>query len=95
MLKRQEEELKAYYKSQSMKNEINYFPSQNPNRKITQGNILNNINEMNKLLDLYDEYLRRGENIYLLMLKVSNINLPMRNIRNNSELKNSPNNNLK
>ena len=49
---------------------------------------------MNKLLDLYDEYLRRGENIYLLMLKVSNNNLPISNIRNNSEMKNSPNNNL-
>ena len=78
-----------------MKNEINYLSSQNPNRKISQGNILNNRNEMNKLLDLYDEYLRRGENIYLLMLKVSNNNLPMSNIRNNSEMKNSPNNNLK
>ena len=64
-LKRQdEEELKAYYKSQSMKNEINYLSKLNPNREISQGNILNNINEMNKPLDLYDEYLRRGENIY-------------------------------
>ena len=49
---------------------------------------------MNKLLDLYDEYLRRGENIYLLMLKVSNNNLPISNIRNNLAMKNSPNNNL-
>ena len=49
---------------------------------------------MNKLLDLYDEYLRRGENIYLLMLKVSNNNLPMTNIRNNLAMKKSPNNNL-
>ena len=75
MLKRQEEELKAYYKAQSMKNEINYLSSQNLNKEILEGNILNNINEMNKLLDLYDEYLRRGENIYLLMLKLSNNNL--------------------
>ncbi len=49
---------------------------------------------MNKPLYLYDEYLRRGENIYLLMLKVSNNNLPMSNIRNKSAMKNSPNNNL-
>ncbi len=49
---------------------------------------------MNKSLDLYDENLRRGENIYLLMLKLSNNNFPMSNIRNNSEMKNSPNNNL-
>ena len=49
---------------------------------------------MNKQLDLYDEYLRRGENIYLSMLKVSNNNLPISNIRNNSKMKNSPNNNL-
>ena len=95
-LKRQEEEeeLKAYYKSQSMKNEINYLSSLNPNREISQGDILNNRNEMNKPLYLYDEYLRRGENIYLSMLKVSNNNLPMINICNNSEIKNSPNNNL-
>ena len=53
-----------------MKNEINYLSTQNPNRKILQGNILNNTNEMNKPLDLYDEYLRRGENIYLSMVKV-------------------------
>ena len=51
-----------------MKNEINYLSSLNLNRKISQGNILNNTNEINKQLDLYDEYLRRGENIYLLML---------------------------
>ena len=60
-----------------MKNEINYSSSQNPNREISQGNILNNRNEMNKPLYLYDEYLRRGENIYLSMLKVSNNNLPI------------------
>ena len=77
-----------------MKNEINYLVSQNPNREIPQGNILNNTNEMNKLLDLYDEYLRRGENIYLLMFKLSNNILPMSNIQNNSEMKNSPNNNF-
>ena len=76
-----------------MKN-VKYLSSQNPNRKISQDNILNDANEMNKQLDLYDEYLRRGENIYLSMLKVSNNNLPMSNIRNNSEMKNSPNNNL-
>ena len=58
-----------------MKNEINYVSSINLNRKISQGNILNNTNEINKQLDLYDEYLRRGENIYLLMLKLSNNNL--------------------
>ena len=58
-----------------MKNEINYLSSQNLNKEILQVNILNNINEMNKPLDLYDEYLRRGENIYLLMLKLSNNNL--------------------
>ncbi len=44
---------KAYHKSHSMKNEINYLSSQNPNRKISQGNILNNTNEMNKPLDLF------------------------------------------
>ncbi len=77
-----------------MKNEINYLQSLNLNRKISQGNILNNTNEMNKQLDLYGEYLRRGENIYLSMLKVSNNNLPMSNIRNNSEMKKTPNNNL-
>ena len=49
-----------------MKN-VKYLSSQNPNRKISQDNILNDANEMNKQLDLYDEYLRRGENIYLLM----------------------------
>ena len=53
-----------------MKNEINYLSSQNPNREILQGNILNNTNEMNKSLDLYGEYLRRGENINLPMLKL-------------------------
>ena len=77
-----------------MKNEINYVSSINLNRKISQGNILNNTNEMNKLLDLYDEYLRRGENIYLLMLKLQNNNLPISNIRNNLAMKKSPNNNL-
>ena len=77
-----------------MKNEINYLSSLNLNRKISQGNILNNTNEINKQLDLYDEYLRRGENIYLLMLKVSNNNLPISNIRNNLAMKKSPNNNL-
>ena len=53
-----------------MKN-VKYLSSQNPNREISQGNILNNRNEMNKPLDLYDEYLRKGENI----------NLPMSNIK--------------
>ena len=48
---------------------------------------------MNKQLDLYDECLRRGENIYLSMLKVLNNNL-ISNIRNNSKMKNSPNNNF-
>ena len=76
-----------------MKN-VKYLSSQNPNREISQGNILNNINEMNKPLNLYDEYLRRGENIYLMMFKLSNNNLPMSNIQNNSEMKNSPNNNF-
>ena len=75
LLKRQEEEeLKAYYKAQSMQNEMNYLPNQNPNPQV---NSLNNINEMNKPLDLYDEYLRRGENIYLLIFKLSNNNLPI------------------
>ena len=71
LLKKQEEELKAYYKAQSMQNEMNYLPNQNPNPQV---NSLNNINEMNKPLDLYDEYLRRGENINLPMLKLSNNN---------------------
>ena len=39
---------------------------------------------MNKPLDLYDEYLRRGENIYLLMLKLSNNNLQIINLPNNN-----------
>ncbi len=41
---------------------------------------------MNKLLDLYDEYLRRGENIYLLMLKVSNNNFT--NVKYTKKFKN-------
>ena len=93
LLKRQEEEeLKAYYKAQSMQNEMNYLPNQNPNPQV---NSLNNINEMNKPLDLYDEYLRRGENINLPMSKLPNNNLPMSNLpNNNSAMTNLPNNNL-
>ncbi len=41
---------------------------------------------MNKPLYLYDEYLRRGENIYLLMLKVSNNNFT--NVKYTKKFKN-------
>ena len=58
MLKKQEEEqINAYYKSQGMSNDKNYL--QNPNLEMPQNN---NLNDMNKPLDLYDEYLRKGNN---------------------------------
>ena len=56
MLKKQEEEqMNAYYKAQGISIDKNYL--QNPNIDIPQNN---NINDMNKPLDLYEEYLRKG-----------------------------------
>ncbi len=50
---------------------------------------------MNKPLDLYDEYLRREENINIPMSKLSINNLQMSNIQNNnSAMTNLSNNNL-